>query len=153
MSRRDDLHHLNSRIKPQVGDYCVLLTAGVNARRNKNRLRNAGIGATVGWFALPLIIPGEAIGIAGATTFGVSEAAQAAVGGFIGGITGANFVKELASGMVGRVLEIDFQESPQMADVAWKWKQEDGKIKIVHKRHRLEHLQKIESVGNSKELP
>ena len=140
-------------MKPKVGDYCVLTPAGVNARRTKNRLRNAGIGATVGWFALPLIIPGEAIGIAGASTFGVSEAAQAAVGSAIGGITGANFVKELASGMVGRVLEIDYQENPQMADVAWKWKQEDGKTKIVHKRHKLEHLQKIESVDSRKELP
>ena len=99
---------------------------------------------------LPLVIPGEAIGIAGATLFRVSEAAQAAVGSVIGCITGANFVKELARGMVGRVLEINYQQTPQMVDFAWKWEQEDGATKIVFKRYRLDHLQKIGSVNFSK---
>ena len=141
------------QMKPKVGDYCVLTADGVNARRTRNRIRNAGIGATVGWFALPFIIPGEAIGIAGASTFGVSEAAQAAVGSAIGGITGANFVKELASGMVGEVVSINYDKYPQIADVVWRWKQEDGAIKIVHKKHKLEHLQKIECVDTPKQLP
>lgn len=135
-------------MKPNVGDYCVLTIDGVNARRTKNRLRNAAIGGTVGWLALPWIIPGEAIGVAGATTFGVSEAAQAAVGSFIGGITGANFVKELAKGMVGEVVAIDTSVFPHMADVVWKWETDDGTCKVVHKRHRLSHLQKVNTIND-----
>lgn len=128
----------------KVGDYVVLTHEGVNARRTKNRIRNAAIGATVGWFALPLIIPGEAIGVAGATTFGVSEAAQAAVGSFIGGITGANFVKELEKGLAGQIVEIHYPAgSDGIADVVWKWKKEDDSTQVIHKQHLLKHLQQI----------
>ena len=133
-------------MKLKAGDYVVLTHEGVNVRRTRNRIRNAAICATVGWFALPLIIPGEAIGVAGATTFGVSEAAQAAVGSFIGGITGANFVKELEKGLVGQVIEVHSQtESNDVADVVWKWKKEDGSIQVVHKQHLVKHLQKIKT--------
>ena len=105
--RGESLTTRRNQIKLKVIDYVVLTHEGVNARSTKNRIRNAAIGATVGWFALPLIIPGEAIGIAGATTFGISEAAQAAVGSFIRGITGANFVRELSKGLIGQIVEID----------------------------------------------
>ena len=140
-------------MKPTVGDYCVLTSEGVNARRTRNRIRNAAIGGTLGWIALPLIIPGEAIGIGGTLTFGVSETAQAAVGSVIGSITGANFVKELTAGMAGEVVSINYDKFPQMADVLWRWKQEDGTVKIVHKRHKLRHLQKIQSISSPKQLP
>ena len=91
-----------------------------------------------------MIIPGEAIGIAGATTFGVSEAAQAAVGSFIGGITGANFVRELSKGLIGQIIEIDYQDGQDSAaDVVWRWKKDDGSVQVVHKQHLLKHLQKV----------
>ena len=138
-----------SQMSIAPGDYCVLTNEGVNARRTRNRIRNAVVGAGVGWFALPLIIPGEAIGIAGASTFGVSEAAQAAVGSFIGGITGANFVKELSKGIIGQVYRIDNSpDSEPMAVVQWTWKQEDGKTRIVYKSHKLKHLQKVKPMRN-----
>ena len=125
--RGESLTTRRNQIKLKVIDYVVLTHEGVNARRTKNRIRNAAIGATVGWFALPLIIPGEAIGIAGATTFGISEAAQAAVGSFIRGITGANFVRELSKGLIGQIVEIDYQDGQvSAADVMWRRKKDDG---------------------------
>ena len=131
----------------KAGDYVVLTHEGVNARRTKNRIRNAVIGAGVGWWALPFIIPGEAIGIGGAATFGVSETVQAAVGSFIGGITGANFVKELAKGMVGQIVNIQRQVGQDAhADILWRWEKDDGSIQVVHKQHLLKHLQKIRVV-------
>ena len=145
--RGESLTTRRNQIKLKVIDYVVLTHEGVNARRTKNRIRNAAIGATVGWFALPLIIPGEAIGIAGATTFGISEAAEAAeaaVGSFIGGITGANFVRELSKGLIGQIVEIDYQDGQvSAADVMWRRKKDDGSVQVVHKQHLLRHLQKI----------
>ena len=142
--RGESLTTHRNQMKLKVDDYVVLTHEGVNARRTKNRIRNAAIGATVGWFALPLIIPGEAIGIAGATTFGISEAAQAAVGSFIGGITGANFVRELSKGLIGQIVEIDYQDGQvSAADVMWRRKKDDGSVQVVHKQHLLRHLQKI----------
>ena len=142
--RGESLTTRRNQIKLKLIDYVVLTHEGVNARRTKNRIRNAAIGTTVGWFALPLIIPGEAIGIAGATTFGISEAAQAAVGSFIGGITGANFVRELSKGLIGQIVEIDYQDGQvSAADVMWRRKKDDGSVQVVHKQHLLRHLQKI----------
>ena len=134
-----------------VNDFVVLTDEGIRARRNKNRLRNALIGGTVGWFALPAIIPGEAIGVAGAATFGVSEGMQAAIGSAIGGITGANFLNELKKGLIGQVVSIDYSTQPDPeADVLWKLNQKDGSAKVFTKRHKLKHLQKILIVDENK---
>ena len=133
---------------PKVNDFCILTEKGIRARRNKNRIRNALIGATVGWVALPAIIPGEAIGVAGAATFGVSEGVQAAVGSAIGGITGANFLNELKKGLIGQVVDIDYSIQPEPeAEVLWKYKQKDGSTKVFTKRHKLQHLQKINTIN------
>ena len=135
---------------PKENDFCVLTEEGIRARRNKNRIRNALVGATVGWIALPAIIPGEAIGIAGAATFGVSEGVQAAVGGAIGGITGANFLNELKRGLIGQVVNIDYSSQPEpLAEVLWKYKQKDGTTKVFTKRHKLKHLQKINTIDEN----
>ena len=109
------------------------------------------IGGTVGWFALPAIIPGEAIGVAGAATFGVSEGMQAAIGSAIGGITGANFLNVLKKGLIGQVVSIDYSTQPDPeADVLWKLNQKDGSSKVFTKRHKLKQLQKILIVDENK---
>lgn len=137
---------------PNVGDLVSLTPEGAQRLRLMKRVKRGGLAAVVGAWALPALIPGEAIGIAAAgTAVGVGEAIQATVGAVVGGIFGTMTVDQCLA-MKGTVLRLADRLSNNFIDdrplgqckkalVRWHWiDQETDEHKYSSSWHQIRHL-------------
>ena len=102
-----------------VGQKVTLTPYGAQESRKYKKMKRRVISAGVGAVALPAIIPGAGIGIAGAMGgIGVGEPLQAAIGGAMGFMAG-DAKEEPEAGLPGIVREVRSRISGRDVLVEW----------------------------------
>lgn len=98
------------------------------------------IGGTIGFFALPALIPGAGVGLAaGGTAIGMSEPIQGAIGGAIGFLSGS-LGNDPEAGDQGVVLQVAERLSGNNVLVRWTMIREGKDVVVKEFWHNPGHL-------------
>ena len=130
--------------KPKIGAKVVITKKGLAEHIGYQETQGFLTGAAAGAFLLPMLIPSAGIGIVGGGFgIGVSEAAQAVVGGVIGGSFGKNYEKDVVLASIGVVKELQRRWWGQEGwDVRVEWciEKPDGSMEYLDQWHDPKHL-------------